>query len=213
MHRMLCLFLLLLPTITFARNLPVESEIQALVESENFAALKEFGVAALEPLVNLYKKGDIAQKTKIASALYFLSLRSEYAREVLLKDVHTPDRQLRLQVQWALGRVSSDESVVHSLLDNMQHDPNPLFRDKAACALAHDQVHLTEKQRVVLLEGLINALGDEKPDVRFIAAKALEIQTNQTKGFDPNAPQEERMKHVAEWQAWVAEYRRNIFGE
>jgi len=48
-----------------------------------------------------------------------------------------------MSVQYALGRVSSDVSVVDALLDNMQNDALLLFRDKAACALAYDQVHLT----------------------------------------------------------------------
>ena len=50
------------------------------------------------------------------------------------------------------------------LLDNMRNDANPLFRDKAACALAYDQIHLTEKQKVRLYEGLINSLNDAKLD-------------------------------------------------
>ena len=45
-------------------------------------------------------------------------------------------------MQWALGRVSDDPDVVDVLLENMQNDPCPLFRDKAACALAYDQIHL-----------------------------------------------------------------------
>ena len=45
-------------------------------------------------------------------------------------------------MQWALGRVSDDPAVVDVLLENMRNDPNPLFRDKAACALAYDQIHL-----------------------------------------------------------------------
>ena len=46
--------------------------------------------------------------------------------------------------------------------------------------------------------------------MRVIAIKALEIHTGQTKGYDPNVPQEERRESVIEWQRWLLEYRRNI---
>src|SRR5262249_49426393 len=107
----------------------------------------------------------------------------------------------------ALGRVSPDIDVVDVLLDNMQNDANPLFRDKAACALAYDQIHLTEKQKVHLYEGLIGDLDDPKLDVRSIAALALNIQTGQTKGFNANAAPAQRQAAIREWRKWLDEYR------
>ncbi len=92
----------------------------------------------------------------------------------------------------------------------MQHDGNPLFRDKAACALASDQIHLTERQKVALFAGLIQALGDSKPDVRRIAMLALQIQTGQTKGFNPDAPPAERDAKIREWKVWLEEYKSNL---
>ena len=120
-----------------------------------------------------------------------------------MQDIHTQNSQLRLTVQWALGRVSNDEEVVDALLNNMQNDPNPLFRDKSACALASDQIHLSEEQKVHLLEGLIQALSDPKPQVRNIAIKALKVQTGQTKGFNPKAPARDRESIIREWQSWL----------
>ena len=105
---------------------------------------------------------------------------------MLLQDIHTQNEKLRLQVQWALGRVSDDTQVVDILAGIMRDDPNALFRDKAACALAYDQIHLTEKQKVQLYGKLIDALSDPKPQVRAIAIQALSIHTGQTKGFNPN---------------------------
>jgi hypothetical protein len=124
-----------------------------------------------------------------------------------MADVHTKNQSLRLQVQYALGRVSDDGDVVEVLLDNMQNDANPLFRDKAACALAYDQIHLTEKQKVRLYEGLINALSDPKVDVRSIARLALRIQTGQTKRFKATGSSTERELAVREWKKWLEEYR------
>jgi hypothetical protein len=54
----------------------------------------------------------------------------------LLKDVPAQNEKLRIQVQWALGRVSDDEEIVDILANIMVNDPSALFRDKAACALA-----------------------------------------------------------------------------
>ena len=196
-----CLAFVLLSLSTFSFAAPPEkAALLSTIKDYHYESLKQYGESALPPLLELYKEGDNSQKTKVAGALYYLSIKSEEAREVLMKDIHTPDKDLRLQVQWAVGRVSNDDVVIHTLLENMRNDPNPLFRDKAACALAHDQPHLTEKQRVLLLEGLVQALEDEKPDVRNIASLALQIQTGQNKS------------DVQTWKAWVAEYRENIYG-
>jgi len=85
-----------------------------------------------------------------------------------------------------------------------------LFRDKAACALAEDQIHLTERQKVRLFAALIGALRDDKEDVRRIAIKALQIQTGQDKGFNPDAPWADREQKVKQWEAWLEQYKREL---
>ena len=189
----------------------VASSVESLLfPALDVEALRARGPAVLPEMARLYEASDVARRRQIASAFYSLGWKSPEAKRVLMADVHTEDRELRLNVQWALGRVSNDTDVVDVLLDNMQHDDNPLFRDKAACALAHDQIHLTEQQKVHLYDRLLRAMRDPKPDVRAIAAKALEIQTGQTKGFDPNAPQSEREASIRTWQRWLDEYRANL---
>jgi len=172
--------------------------------------LRAKGPAVLPALARLYERSDESRRAVIAYAFYGLGWKSPEAKRVLIADVHTPNRDLRLQVQWALGRVSSDTDVVDILLDNMQHDDNPLFRDKAACALANDQIHLTPAQKVHLFERLIRAMRDPKPDVRAIASLALEIQTGQTKGFNANAPEASREATVRVWERWLDTYRANL---
>jgi HEAT repeat protein len=190
-----------------------QTTVQHILEREAYPELKPYGVATIEPLLTLYQAGDVDTRRRVANALYSLSIKSEQARQVLMQDIHTPHQQLRLAVQWAVGRVSNDADVVRTLLDNMQHDPNPLFRDKAACALAYDQVHLTEHQRLLLFEGLVRALEDDKTDVRNIALLALHIHTGQTKDFQPQAPVAVRQRGVQQWKIWVVEYRKNLVGE
>lgn len=168
------------------------------------------GPAVMPSLVALYGSLPEKDRASVAQVFYNLGWRSEAAKRALMADVHTQDRALRLQVQWALGRVSDDPEVVDVLLDNMRNDPEPLFRDKAACALAYDQVHLAPAQRVRLFTGLIAGLEDEKPQVRQIALQALQILTGQTKGFVPGGDPAARARALVEWKRWLDEYRANL---
>jgi HEAT repeat protein len=197
--------------ITFAlRADDFESRVRAAVAHQaadvDDAALKKIGPRALPILVRLYNSADEAQRDAIAIAFYRLGWKSSEAKAALMKDVHTPNQSLRMHVQYALGRVSSDVDVVDTLAAIMQNDDNALFRDKAACALAYDQIHLTEQQKVQLYRRVIHALRDPKEQVRQISIQVLQIQTGQTKGFVASAPLTVREKSVRAWEAWIAEY-------
>lgn len=187
-----------------------QGTVQRLIANRKVDELKALGRDVLPMMVRLYESSDETQRTQIAETFYQLGWKSAEAKRVLMKDVHTQNQYLRLQVQWALGRVSSDADVVDVLLGNMQNDANHLFRDKAACALAYDQIHLSENQKVRLYEGLIQSLSDSKLDVRRIALLALNIQTGQTKGFNPEAPTAEREARIREWKKWLEEYKSNL---
>ena len=183
------------------------ARVEALVSSRDTNAIKTLGPNVMPLLVQLYRAGDTRRRIAIAETLYSLGWQSAEAKNALMQDVHTRDETLRINVQYALGRVSSDPDVVDVLLANMVHDGNIVFRDKAACALAYDQIHLTERQKVRLYEGLIAALDDPKLDVRTIAITALQIQTGQTKGYEPNAWSWNRTTAIREWHKWLDEYR------
>ena len=114
--------------------------VQTMVAAGKIAELKALGRDVLPVMARLYETAALAERTRIAQTFYALGWKSADAKRVLIKDVHTTNQQLRLEVQWALGRVSNDDEVVTVLLNNMQNDANPLFRDKAACALASDQI-------------------------------------------------------------------------
>jgi HEAT repeat protein len=162
-------------------------------------------------LAQLYTaEPDPAERREMANVFYRLGIESPEAKAALVRDLHTQDVDLRLAVQWALGRVSGDDDVVPLLLAIMRDDPNALFRDKAACALASDQIHIDPLQRMLLLDGLVDALEDPKPQVRAIALQALQIHTGQTKGFAPGAPEGSRAAAVARWRTWLGEYQRNL---
>src|SRR5258708_772187 len=157
--------------------------VLALARSRDVQGLKALGRDVLPVLARIYESSTPDERAGIAELFYQIGWTSAEAKRVLLKDVHTQHQTLRIQAQWALGRVSGDDDVVDVLLANMQNDPNPLFRDKAACALAEDQIHLSPQGKRRLYEGLIFALDDPKLQVRQIARQALEILTGQTKGF------------------------------
>lgn len=190
-----------------------DTELSRLIETQDVTAIQAAGESVIPQLVKEYQKGDAPQRTKIAAIFYGLGWKSEEAKTALMKDIKTEDSALRLQVQWALGRVSNDDEVVNQLLENMRNDPNPLFRDKAACALADDQIHLTEKQKVKLYEGVIAALSDSKEDVRRIAGLVMQIQTGQNKGFSSTASPDARAKSIADWKSWLEEYKEAVADE
>jgi hypothetical protein len=172
--------------------------------------LRARGRAVLPGLARLYERSDPAGRAVIAYAFYQLGWESPDAKRVLMRDVRTRDKNLRLWVQWALGRVSGDPDVVDALVTNMQHDLSPLFRNKAACALASDQIHLSERERADLLERLIGALRDPKIQVRVIALQVLRTHTGQTKGFNPGGTPAEREAVIQKWEAWLEEYRSQL---
>jgi hypothetical protein len=187
-------------------SIPVAT-VRTLVSQGNVSELKKLGTGVLPVMVQLYQMAGESDRAGLAAAFYGLGWKSAEVKRALTPDVHTANQALRIQVQYALGRVSSDADVVDVLLDNMQNDANPLFRDKAACALAYDQIHLSEREKVRLYDGLIRALSDSKLDVRSIAALALSIQTGQTKGFDANGDPARRDASIREWRKWLDEYR------
>lgn len=180
------------------------------VREPQITKLKAMGPEVMPHLARLYAQSSEDDRAVIAWIMYSVGIRSPESRAALLKDVHTQNEKLRMQVQWALGRVSDDTEVVDVLYDIMRNDPNALFRDKAACALAYDQIHLTEKQKVLLYRKLIDALSDTKSQVRMIAIQALNIHTGQTKGFNPNAPEEQRRNSIERWKLWLSEYEKNL---
>ena len=184
--------------------------LRAAAVAGDWKQIQAMGPGVLPSLARLYASSSESEKATIAWVFYQLGWKSPEAKRALMADVHTQDQRLRLQVQWALGRVSDDPDVVDVLLENMQRDPVPLFRDKAACALASDQIHLAPAQRLRLYEGLIHALDSETPQVRQIALQALQILTGQTKGFLPGAEPEARRRAVGGWKQWLAEYRSNL---
>src|SRR5262249_54521082 len=130
MSRFQITLLLLVPLATqsaFAAE-PANTELQQWVAGHNVGAIRALGRTVLPKLVQLYEASkDAAFKARVAQTLYELGWQSPEAKLALMKDVHTLDSNLRLQVQWALGRVSSDQDVVDTLFANMRNDSNPLF--------------------------------------------------------------------------------------
>jgi HEAT repeat protein len=186
------------------------ASIPDLVARNDVQGLAAMGPSALPELVRLYQSGDEERKIRVAGILNSLGLLSRDAEQALLRDVHTQNVELRVAVQYALGRVSDDPQVVDTLLEIMRNDRSPIFRDKAACALSYDQTHLTAPQRLRLYEGLIDSLSNPKRQVQLIAVTALQILTGQDKGFRISDPPATKQKSVEAWRRWLAEYRANL---
>lgn len=206
-------FLVTVPSQLLSQQEPaveLSQRVTQLVEANDAAALRALGPEAISSMVWLYELSEEAERTRIANLFYQIGTRSEIAERALMRDVHTGNVDLRLAVQYALGRVSDDLRVVETLLDTLQNDPQPLFRDKAACALAYDQIHLNKEQKAWVYDGLIQALSNPEPQVRAVSIQALSILTGQTKGFHALYPEERRERSIALWQQWLQEYRASL---
>jgi HEAT repeat protein len=186
------------------------SDLRRLALAGDWRSIQTFGPGVMPELARLYSSSSESERATIASVFYALGWKSADAKRAMMADAHTKNQPLRLQVQWALGRVSADPDVVDVLLDNMQNDLEPLFRDKAACALANDQIHLSPAQKIRLYEGLIGALDDPKPQVRQIAILALQILTGQNKGFNPAGVVGSQQAAIDAWVTWLGEYKRSV---
>lgn len=188
------------------------SDLWPLLDDYRWDELRDRGQSVLAELVDLYRAArEPDERLKIARAFYVLGWESKAAEEALLADAATSHEGLRVQVQWALGRVSADDRVVDYLLSTLDNGGEPaLFRDKAACALASDQIHLSDEQRVRLLERVIALLESPDQQTRWMAIRVLDVQTGQRKGFVHFAPDEDRAAAVERWKRWLDDYRAQL---
>ena len=205
-----CLSIAPLAVFAEEQTLEVSQQVTRLVEAEDADGLRALGADALPAMAWLYELSEEGQRLRIARLFYEIGTRSDVAERALIRDVHTTNVELRLAVQYALGRVSNDPEVVQTLLDTLQNDANPLFRDKAAAALAYDQIHLDEEQKARIYEGLIQALSNPEIQVRAVSIQALSILTGQTKGFHALYPEERRERSITLWKEWLESYRANL---
>ncbi|HWM91934.1 MAG TPA: hypothetical protein VN493_14305 [Thermoanaerobaculia bacterium] len=191
-------------------KLEMSQRVTQFVEANDAEGLRALGDEAVASMVWLYELSEEPERVRIANLFHEMGTRSEVAERALMRDVHARNVDLRLAVQYALGRVSDDPMVIETLLDTLQNDRNPLFRDKAACALAYDQIHLDEKEKARVYEGLIAALSNPEPQVRAVSIQALSILTGQTKGFHALYPEDRRERSIALWHQWLQDYRSSL---
>jgi len=108
----------------FAAPVPVDlARLREAARAGDWKAIQAMGPDTLPELARHYGKSTVEERARIAQVFYNLGWKSEDAKRALMADVHTADQSLRLQVQWALGRVSDDPAVIDVLLDNMRNDP------------------------------------------------------------------------------------------
>jgi hypothetical protein len=205
---LLVVFTLLLSVPVFAEEL--SQQVTRLVEADDADGLRALGEEAVASMVWLYELSEEPERIQLANLFYKMGVRSQVAERALVRDFHSENVELRLAVQYALGRVSDDPMVIETLLYTLENDRDPLFRDKAACALAYDQIHLDAKQKVRVYEGLIAALSNPKAQVRAVSIQALSILTGQTKGFHALFPEDRRERSIALWQLWLEDYRAHL---
>jgi len=192
-------------------EMTLSQRVTLAVEENGLEELRAIGPDAIPALLFLYETGDDALRIQLARLFHELAWPSTAVENALLRDLETRNVELRLAVFYALGRVSNDPAVVEILLHVLKNDPNPLLRDKAACALAYDQVHLKDpEQKVRLYEGLIQALSSEERQVQALAIQALSILTGETKGFHPAFPPDRQQRSIEMWERWLVEVKAGL---
>jgi len=192
-------------------EMTLSQRVTLAVEANNLEEIRTIGPDGIPALLFLYETGDDTLRTQLAQVFHELAWPSPEVEQALVRDIGSKNVELRLAVFYALGRVSSDPEVVEMLLDILKNDPNPLLRDKAACALAYDQVHLTEpQQKVRLYEGLIQALSSTERQVQALAIQALSILTGETKGFHPAFPPDRQQRSIEMWERWLVEVKAGL---
>ena len=188
----------------------LRSMLSRSLDQWDYDALAAHGPEAMPILIELYREAGTDRRTAIAHAFYRLGLRSEEAKELLMADAKSLDEDLRIAAQYALGRVSDDPAIVDLLVDNLQTGFNPLVRDKAACGLAYDQIHLDDRQKARLFRKMIELLDSPNQETRWLAIRVLQVHTGQLKGFFPQWPEERRVAAVERWKRWIEEYEANL---
>jgi len=69
---------------------------------------------------------------------------------------------------------------------------------------------LLAEKKPAILAVMIAALNDKSPDVQTTAAKLLAKGANQSFGFDPSRPPDERARAVAKWREWYAQNKEQL---
>jgi HEAT repeat protein len=107
--------------------------------------------------------------------------------EILIQNLNSEYRELRLCAVWTLGRVK-DPRAVKALIDALQHK-DTIVRVKAAEALG-------ETRDPKAVEPLIAVLNDKEDTFREAAAKSLTKITGEDFGQDRD-----------KWQKWWAQHK------
>jgi hypothetical protein len=205
--------LLPLPCIPAAPAASVdEAKLRSLLYPQpNIQGIRELGAGPVMPLmVRMYERSGEDERRSLAYVFYELRWKSAEAKRALMKDAYSPNRWLKVSVNYALVQVSTEPDVIDLLFRNMMNDPDMLVSEKSACALAHQTVPLSDEQRIHFYGRLIGALRDSRKHIRDWAARVLFDQTGQSKRFRAGAPEAEREAGVREWEAWLREYRANL---
>jgi len=194
----------------YARN---KQFIKNLLTKENkpVKEIKDYGYRAIPILTELYNEAESnREKIIIADLFWRLGWNSPEIEKTLIKDLDTDDQGLKINVQWGIAKSTQSDIVIEKILYSSIHDPNPIVRDKASCALASDFIHISPSQRIKLLRGLVEGLSSDIHQVRNSSILALKIQTGQTKGFTAADNIKSRKKSIDKWHVWLDEYQKHI---
>ena len=189
------------------------NDINAALKIKNIpvAKIRKHGRQVIPILAKIYSDSDDdMEKARVAWVFWKLGWQSELVEQTLLPDLDTQNTNLKVWVQWGIAKSTQSTTVIEKLLYNLANDSSPFVRDKAACALASDFTHISPRQRIIILRGLIEGLDSETLQIRKSSITALKVQTGQTKGFSAKAEKPIREERISAWNDWLDEYELNI---
>lgn len=194
----------------FQRNKQAIKKIMEIKDTP-INEIRDFGYGAIPILTDLFTEANTdLEKARIAWVFWKLGWKSPEIEQALMPALDSKDVILKINAQWGIAKSAESDEVLEKLLYNLEHDPSAVVRDKAACALASDFIHISGSQRITLLRGLVKGLSNDIEQVRNSSILALKIQTGQTKEFVASADISARANSIEAWNEWLNEYERNF---
>ncbi|MCX7854524.1 MAG: HEAT repeat domain-containing protein [Anaerolineae bacterium] len=160
-------------------------------------ALGDIGREGVPGLIQALRDEDPDVRWAAAWTLGEIGPKAEDAVPALIEALRDEDPDVRRTSAWALGAIGVQrEGVVPALIQTLEGDEDPSARELAAWALGALRPKVEE-----VVPALIRALGDDHPEVRWVAASALETVTGQDFGPD-----------TLRWQSWWEEQKHSEGG-
>ena len=132
--------------------------------------LAAYNVPKVPQSVDLYKPQTAPGSPDRVTAMWVLGLlgnrgvEPDRVREILLRNIHDPEQNIRYWAVESLALLGTDE-IIQPLLGIFHDDPSPAIRERAACSLAQSGM-LSQEQRRKAIPQLLDFADDAALDAQ-----------------------------------------------